>query len=417
MKKRSLLILTNLIIVLTLLFSLSSTKVYALYNQSYSAGTTNGINTTKDVTDSKTYYSKAGYVTFSNMDPTRGMLSSYLNSDVLFFPTHGNVSSIAFANSGIKTGASSGNDIGLNTLNFTTTNTILVTYASCNSAGENNANNLNSITHQTVQRGAETAVGWRNAIDSLPATNWAFNYHYKLGFGQSVQNAVDYANSFTYDDARVRQVTIVGNTNTKIGTWHGLKSPEIVEVDDREMIAKYNLNINNRKATDNLNKAVSLIKGVYPNLDLNNYKIMETTGAIVTDLNTGKSEMLYEYIDLQLKIGDFNTLAAYTIAIKDGEIKAIYDNNIDIVKQENALNSKEEFRVNISDDELNQFKQQAKNKIDRQYVFSNNNIRTQNDIKTSYFYNIETGKKYVRVTVPSMAGNGAIAYEYVDYEI
>ena len=53
------------------------------------------------------------------------------------------------------------------------------------------------------------------------------------------------------------------------------------------------------------------------------------------------------YYDYKLKIGDYITDAAYTVVVENNKIKEIYDNNIDIKKQEELLKSNEFVRVKV----------------------------------------------------------------------
>ncbi|MCL2859401.1 MAG: hypothetical protein FWF46_02285 [Oscillospiraceae bacterium] len=448
MKKRSLLILTNLIIIFILLFSLSSTKVYARDNLAFSAGTTaNGVNTVQIVNDAMNGFSSAGYKRYSYIDPSKSTLWSYLYADVQLFTTHGNLTAISFANSGIRVGSDNTTHVGTDSVHWDA-DTILVTYVSCEGAGTNNSYNTGSITAKTALRGADVAVGFRNTIAVASAQSWSKRYTEKLGQGYGVLDAVNYASSFIYLDGNVKQVQIVhhGNANMKIGKYKTSTSSSIASniVADRDILSTHNINTESLKSDivnmyglksdsmnisslrgnilnvgklkrDNLSIAINYIEEVYPDINIDDYIVTENTGTMTTDINTGKTESQTEYIDLQLKIGDFVTTVGYTIGIKNGEVEAIYDNNIDTAKQEEAINSKENFKVEITSTKLKQFEQNAKNSVAQKYAFSG--IEVQDNTSTTYYYDVETSKKYVLVTVPTTTKTGEMAYDTVPYEI
>lgn len=406
MKMKKVLLSISLIIAIIMITGLS-TMVYARDNLAYAAGTTNGINTVQDVNDAMNAYSNAGYRRSSHIDPSRDTLWSYLYADVQFFPTHGSLTSISFTNSGIRVGNDSNNYIGTNSVHWDA-DTILVTYASCMSAGTDNNFSQNSITYQTALRGADTAVGFRNSINSGSATNWGKRYNDKLGSGGGVQDAVSHANSYIYLDSRVKQVHVVhhGNANMKIGKYRS----NSIDLDERNILEEP-ITLSNARS----NNLISIMQDNIQDFNINDYVINETDGLMTTNVNTNETVLENKYIDFQLKIGDFYTEAGYTVKVNGNVVEAIYDNNIDKEKQITALQNTENFEVNVPNAELNTLKQESKQKVQTNY--KGTAITVADDVKTIYYYDIANNKKYISFSVPSITENGDIAYETVNYEI
>lgn len=117
-----------------------------------------------------------GYTT-SNLlhDPSYILLASNMLSEVQIYCTHGSIDSIRFngiSSSGIKTGNSttegSGKEmIGVDDVGYNCwlSNTKLVSYMCCNTAGTDGNVSNNSLAYQTVSSGgANAAVGFKKII-------------------------------------------------------------------------------------------------------------------------------------------------------------------------------------------------------------------------------------------------------------
>lgn len=120
-----------------------------------------------------------------------------------------------------------------------------------------------------------------------------------------------------------------------------------------------------------------------------------------------------DYIYVTLKIGDFYTDAGYVAKIKDNKIVAIYDNNIDVEKQKNAIANKEKFSVNTNSADTKSVKERAlaSSKLE--------NVSANEDVK--YYYDIKNDKKYVVVPIRSEIDDGMggkdVFIDTVQYEI
>lgn len=123
------------------------------------------------------------------------------------------------------------------------------------------------------------------------------------------------------------------------------------------------------------------------------------------------------YMDFQLKIGEFVTTAGFTVEIQNDNIKAIYDNNIDIDKQEKALSNVKQFALDLDQTQITQMRINAIREIESK----NENITVKDGIEMKYYYDIEEDKKYVVYSIPNVMntenGEEGIAYDTVECEI
>ena len=394
--KKLLMVLSTMIAMIAMSF----TPVYAGTNWVYCAGTThNGINTVEDVNDACNAYSNAGYNGYSHVDPTYSQLSSHVARDVVFFATHGSLTSISFENSGIRVGSNSGNYVGTDTVDWATSDTLLVTYATCNSAGTNGNYSSNSIATATANRGADVVVGFRDTINDGSARNWSKRYNDKLGEGSGVYDAISYANSFVYLFPSVKQVHIChhGDNNIKIGRYRNI----LVDNDERNILNEP-IQIGNTRSNTAI---IDIMKEVIPNFKEENYEIQESGYILSQNIDNNESSTGHRYIDFQLKIGDFYTESGYTLKIKDNIIEAIYDNNINSEIQNEALTNENNFKVN------------DENELLLNVDSINSEIIESEKIESKYFYDIEEEKKYVVFSIPESKENGDKSFKLVKYEI
>ncbi len=135
---------------------------------------------------------------------------------------------------------------------------------------------------------------------------------------------------------------------------------------------------------------------IYDNFDVNNYVIDKNT-SYCYDINTNLPTEENVYYDYKLKIGDYITNAGYTVKLENGIITEIYDNNIDLKKQEELLKENDLFKANISEQELATYKLNLNASIATKY---DNKINiSEND--NTFYYDIENDKKYVVISCNS----------------
>ena len=173
------------------------------------------------------------------------------------------------------------------------------------------------------------------------------------------------------------------------------------------------------RKTVNKDNITEIIKENNKNFNINDYEVRERDGGIITNIQTGEVKYAPKYIDYQLKIGDFYTEAGYTVEIVNNEVIAIYDNNIDLERQNLALKNIEEFKNNNENIKL-QLENEAINGLRIKNREMENVITSEKIDNSIYFYDIKENKKYLMVNVESKISNNgydSYAVETIKYEL
>lgn len=382
------------------------------------------LNTRTDVNIVADALESCGYTNTRRLiDPSLLVIQSNLVSRVQFFSCHGDYDNVQMKNGGIWTLNEEGNSLqGIEMLNFDfvkklwNDNTKLITFFACNSAGRNGEIYENSITYRSVdETNLEAAVGFtKTIIGKDNANRWAKRYSEKLAEGYGVCDAVQYANSTIYVNENIKSNCIVhkGDDNITINTLP-MRSKQKANTLD-------NINIlNNKKILETEeNKIISSIIEKNPKFNINNYEVSKVDGATSINAKTGEITNNTTYIDYKLKIGEFYTEAGYTVEINDGIVTAIYDNNIDLEKQEKAIQNVDSFKICNKETE-NSLKNKAISTISKKYANYESKINVEEN-NVTYYYDIENDKKYMIITIENkMVRGNAIGYYYEDvfYEL
>ena len=336
------------------------------------------------------------------------------------YSTHGSLDSIFFnTNTGLKTG----NDlllgqtdyIGLNTIsNGLQENTILVSYIACNTAGTDGIASNSSLTYNTVTNGANIALGFKKEISySRAAEPWAERYNERLAQGYGVEDAAEYASQFMYLDSSIYSWHLVYNssvasTNMKIGNYYS--------ANDLGGTANYTRNlIKNEEQLSKISTQkdiVNQLKNIDETFNEDNYEITSEISTIY-DIN-GYDSREIEYVVARLKIGNFNTNAGYVARIENNTITAIYDNNINLTLQEDALKNKSQFNMTVDKNTLNNLKNKAI--IIGEERYTNTKISVKEE-EIEYFYDIEENKKYIVVPIISTGYDEEKLIDLIMYQI
>lgn len=425
MKKK--IILPIIVIVILLLFYSNLNAVYAAFAASIGTVNNPGFNeadgaltTSELINTSKNYYLGLGYSPSNKLeDPGYTLLVSNLMAEVQLFATHGSYDKISFTNPdafGIKTGntanlpTTSGGyltQLGIDDVcsNCWTNNTKLVTYIACSSAGLNGTFKYDSITYETVSNGGvEVCVGFTRDIFYSDAIIWSRNYNMYMASGYGVNEAMNYANSLgnLYGDTSIQSAVEVYNTewNLKLGNYATSSAPEIVQESIATDIISNSLE--RRNILDNINdtylantnldsddEVAELLEEYNNNLLNYDYEITHQSSQRISTENNQIENT--DYINITYKIGDFLTNAGYVIQINDGNIEAIYENNID--KLMNATTEAVTIMQNT-----NNYNVIINNNIDQilqNEISDYEKIEIQEENPYYYYYNLETNKKYI----------------------
>lgn len=411
--------------VILLLYS-NLNGVYAAFAASIGTKDNPGFNndpltTSELINTSKNYYLGLGYSPSNKLeDPGYTVLVSNLMAEVQLFATHGSYNNIAFTNPdafGIKTGNTTNlpttdgghlTQLGIDDLgsNCWKNNTRLVTYIACSSAGLNGTFRYDSITYETVLKGnVEACVGFKNDIFYSDAIIWSRNYNMYLASGYGVNEAMVYANSLgnLYGNTSIQSAVEVFNSewNLKLGNYANSSASEIrhdsIETDiisnslERRNILK---NIKDTKiANTNLDsddEVVEMLREYNKNLLNYDYEITHQNSQIISTENNQIENI--DYINVTYKIGDFITNSGYVIQINDGNLAAIYENNID-----KLLNAK--IEPEIITQKTNNYNEIINNNINKilQNEADYEKLKIQEENPYYYYYDLETNKKYIAI--------------------
>lgn len=424
-KKRSIIFLSIIVLLTVIMLFTSSGVVFGRDNYAIGIATVedNGeflLDTRGSVSEAITAYSRAGYRVYGVGNPGKQHLWEQLYADVQFFNCHGNQDCVVTAISGIVVGSdrmySNKDCIGTDSVHWDA-DTILVIYGACQGAGNNGVINNNSVAYKTAVRGAQVVMAWRSSVGSDSLRDWTRNYNNRLADGYSVIQAMDYANSFSYADSRVPENSTIihhGDTGMKIGKYRNMVSEDVRPEDNLLLKTKTRL----VTSSNDVNTIYNVIKETYPDFDENNYIITRGNSQSVNVTNGEVEEI--EYINFKFKIGDFETASGFTVRAKNNVVEAIYDNTVDFTKENLLTKQRSIMTTNCSESEINTLKGQAVQQVLKSYD-NYVNINPENDVTYKFFYDIETGKKYIefsiRSTMGDIVGEKPEAYDTVKYEI
>lgn len=344
------------------------------------------------------------------------MISNFM-SEVQLYATHGATDIIFFKGeaSAIKTG----NSIDLNNghiqigildtaKKYWAPNTKLITYIACNTGGTNGFADNNLITHYSVAiGGVDICVGFKKEIFYDSAEAWSRNYNMYLASGYGVLDAVDYANSISYNNNNVHSTYLVYNgdkttPNMKIGKYANFNSMierQSISADylhrslENRNIIEEKIKLNNTISND-YSDIYNVIKKKNKEFNIDEYNITREVTEI-EDVATNKRQKI-EYIDLQKKIGDYYTTSGYVAKIIDNEIVAIYENNLS--NQKNFLNLEKDFKVNYT--EVENIVNEKISKI-KEKTSEDEKIDLDEECPYRLYYDIENNKKYIELNYKS----------------
>lgn len=395
-----------LLIVIILLIVTASTKSFASNNYAYAlSGGSDDMGGVTAASNVYSAYHAAGFDAYRVSDPGSASLGSILNRSpkILFSITHGNPNQILFSNCGMQTGSEISLYTGMTLYGvqrYSWNSSELVMLTSCESA-----NGSNSIVAQIADKMNEnttSTIGWTTEIDMESAQQWSKYFHRKMAQGGSVRDARSYANSFTYNDSRIKTPAIYGNWLTTV-IDSSSRSAQLNNViyasdNDRKHTIEYDVFYYEKNDINTIN---NMLKNEFPNFNSENYKIE------ITNQENGF------IIDYTLQIGNFSTLSGYTIFIENGKVTEIYDNTI-VPASNTATANLTNMQVSATGN-IENLKQTYKN-LSSQKILNSIDNSTNTEQSTKLFYDIKTGKKYIIVTTTNLIGESkALISDY--YEI
>ena len=346
----------------------------------FSVGTNFGffqIDTSSDATNARDLYAIAGYNSYSSTEPTVSIMKGKfkngikrMKSDILFFSGHGNFNNVCFNYNG--KGGEYATGVWHTTDYITTDNyemvgisgnmssVKLITFAACLTA----SNNDNNITANAVGYGADTAVGWSSEVNSLAHSDLLARYNDKLATGSTVLEAVTYANSFFYIDARVKDARIYGNRSLKIKP--ASRTSFLGENNDMKNIISlpYATKMDDKITKDSI---VKVACENIQNFDSDDYEV--DIHEICDNCYT---------VDFIFTINGVRTNSFYTMTIIDGNMVEIVDNTISFDKTKLKLNA-----VQFNFDSDVEIMKTARN------ITNSSSLKTATKQEIMYYYDIK----------------------------
>ncbi len=397
---RLLIVLLVAILIMNITFS---TNVRARDNYAYIVASSYYFDSAADYVRSKLpfWYGRLKYNVGTDSDPTPTEFWESLYADVQYLYGHGDWDRFWTKNVGLIVGDGRKYDgrhhFGTNDVHWDT-DTILVVYAACKTA----ENLEDGLAVETCRSGADNVIGWRNPIWSDHAAYWGEYFAASVATGLGVYDAAANANSKSYpgddenDGHSIKNNVVVnrGDANMKLGCFRtNAKQTETNIIEDGRNILKNTKQSIEFKSIDEL---LDIIKAYDSTFNKENYTITQSDGLQTINIVTGE-ETKQLVIDLNLKLDDFYTNAGYVITISNGKVEAIYDNTLPLKNRKVGL-SNSNFKVdsvikNNGDIYLEKAKAEVIEKTINDGILNYNIIEQ----KKTYYYDVETDKKYVRV--------------------
>lgn len=226
-----------------------------------------------------------------------------------------------------------------------------------------------------------------------------------LASGYGVNEAMVYANSLAnvYNNTSIQSAVEVYNTewNLKIGKYATLSASEIYQesiqndiisnsLERRNILNKINNTYLDGINLKNDNEILDLLVQYNNKLSNFEYEITRQNSQCISV----KSDKIKntDYINVNYKIGDFITNAGYVIQIDDGNLVAIYENNIE------KLLDIDDTTATIQDIDSSNYDIVINKNIEKilnSQSYNNETIKIETEKPYYYYYDVEKNKKYI----------------------
>jgi len=340
-----------------------SADVGLLVGRDYGSG--NNVDTTIDVTNAQVQFGLARHSYISSTNPTYTWITGTQNgvkrveNSILFFSGHGGQYNMHFYNTDATAGGynfyiTGSADYGSQTVKLTSYNMSkvkLAVFAGCQT-GKDSPN----IASQTNADGAKATLGWKTSVGAASHTEWLNKFWSKVfntGLGGTLNTALQYANSFTYNDSRVKNTQPYGNWSVAYNTLSAsnnifdvnMRNTNDILINDER---KHNINIDVDKLSEA--KKIELIEEYIKNNIDGSFNIKKYNIEKTNSNNYIIYDIIY-IIDEEIK-----TTLGYTVFEINNKIVALYDNtqNVSLDKltvSSNNLRQTNHYQ-NISSDSL-----------------------------------------------------------------
>ncbi len=299
------------------------------------------IDTSVDATTAKNFYRSMGYDVICLTEPEVSTMRNnhYIKSNILFFSGHASPKRMVFnylqKGYPYKTGVSNEK----NTITETGYHVVgiagnmdfvdLVVFAGCKTATGND-----NIAKRANQYGAKVSIGWKNPVYDGSHKNWLERFNNCLAKGQTIEQAISYADSFIYlVGSHVKDhISYFDNYNDFTARLIRNKSKSTTSIQDISNIEDSPNNILQRYqgnveivGEDSTTEIAAIIQELDSTFVPEDYKVY-----------IHKNNEITATIDYVRMIGDFETSTGYTAELRGNTVTAIYDHSEPV--SENAEN-------------------------------------------------------------------------------
>lgn len=263
-----------------------------------------------DIRQAADYAALMGYRSYYNGLLTYSYVnSSKLNSDIIYFSCHGSPDGLFFYNSGLQIMRDQGNSTDtINLSNWTLNNTKLMIADACSAAQA-----YPNICCTAWEQGADCVLGWITII-STESINWLRRFYAYLERGKTIQQAIDYADSFNdySSGSHLKNHYAYGDTSQIL--QKNSKSGVLETTDPRAHTIPTVKFDNNSKDYTALAKA---LQAEFPDFCLDQYQVT------ISDTSKGGQDFV---VDFNRTVNGCWTPTGYTMIFKNGETNVVFDN-------------------------------------------------------------------------------------------
>lgn len=348
-----------------------------------------------DVIDAADTWKKCGYISNYDINPSVSTLNiNVLDSSVVYFSSHGTQHSLELFNNIIlsdRTIAASANTIGIN--NFELQNAKLYIYDACLTASNTDGTGINLCT-ETIASGVDCVIGWKELIGITDARNWQRRFQSRLLAGDSVIDAANYANTFSYiENETIKAWTIYGNQNLIVNEETAIQNVSTISIaNDSKMLIS---NIEFSEYNDNKLKAILS----------NTFDTYSDNNSICTVTYTNEERTDY-VIDYTYTYNGFPTNSGYSIVVQDGYITYMRDNTV----------TTNVYNRSVAPEITSEIVENAKYQAILEVSSINSNYTVTKQIGSKY-YDIEAGIYYYKVKTVYITPENAYGTIITFYEI
>ena len=371
-------------------------------NMAFSVGCNYGsgdIDTSRDALKACDYYALAGYLSRYTCNPNVSkMTASYngtklLSSDIVFMAGHGSNDGMHFNslqqygsyNLAVSDNSNLYNYI--NPANYVGGGKVkLMVFAGCETA-----KGTNNITKRTKDYGALATIGWTILVGDESMYQWSNKFNNCIALGYTIQNAINYANSFNYGDNTCKSYKLYGNGSQVLKRTTSTAAINTLAAEDASVSKVSNAEINISNVTSK-SKVEKIIRDCFSDFAFNDFEIDVAI--------SGDDKATLTVVE---KIGDFVTQNAYVLFYENGKITKIYDRTV----RELSVSSINTYSTTAPTINKQHAFSLAAEKVDDYYTIT--------EQKGKAMLDVETGERYYMVYTTICTEQGAksvVSYKY-----